>query len=392
MGHDYTLSTFLRQTPNSLLKEYFGSNGTRLSGVDFDALKKTEYSPVLEAIDKLDNGHRDQIEQDFQDVFLLADKPGTQIIIDLADLHGLDIADALEAMDNHYHRAMWLFLNRQHNGTDLFDECSTLAQTKFFSFSNSKRRKNLPKRDPKHDDATLAEMSKALRAVYREQGRGHRCSVEYCFRPNPDRHCFFAYPEDYSTSELQYDGDDLRRQRRKSVFQIAFMYRSDEGVLEIGAPGGKKDANVLQEVFCRYALGMDRIPPPTNDRCFELNGLKKSNFSFPTDPADGIDFVKVVALRMNQTGNRKRRITFEHDASGGEDLHTWIKRALDETKLPLRMMDVTQARIRVVWKPEQGKKPRTLTFTLTAPDSMSLKDLPHHQTIRGYLKRWKIAP
>jgi len=391
MGHDYTLSTFLRQTPNTLLKQYFGTNGG-LNGVDFDALKKTEYAPILAAIDQLDESHRGQVEQDFQDVFLLADKPGTQIILDIAGFHGLDVADELEAMTNHYHRAMWLFLNRNQNGTDLFEECSALAQTKFFSFTNSKRRKNLPKRDPKHDDDTLDEMSKALRAVYREQGRGHRCSVEYCFRPNPDRHCFFAYPEDYSTSELQYEGNDLRRQRRKSVFQIAFMYRSDEGVLEIGAPGGKKDANVLQEVFCRYALGMDRIPPPTNDRCFELNGLKKPRFPFPTDPGDGIDSVKVVALRMNQTGNRKRRLTFEQDAAGGEDLHEWIKRALDETKVPLRMMDVTQARIRVVWKAEQGKRPRTLTFTLTAPDSTSLKDLPHHQTIRSYLTRWKIAP
>jgi hypothetical protein len=40
----------------------------------------------------------------------LANKEGTIIIRDETEFHELNLADDLEAMENHYHRVMWLFL------------------------------------------------------------------------------------------------------------------------------------------------------------------------------------------------------------------------------------------------------------------------------------------
>lgn len=393
MAHEYTLSTFLKQTPKPLLKAYFDKVGI-LGGVDFVGLAKRDCEPIILAMDALDDDVRSDVERDFQDMFMLADKAGTQIILDETSLAGLKVADEIEAMENHYHRALWLFLNhrdRRVNGATIFENCLRFAHMKELSFTNAKRRKDLPKREPRFDQPTLDGMAEALRAVYRKQGRGHRCVVEHALRPGPDRHCYFAYPEDYTTSELQYEGEDLRRQCRKSVFQIVFVYRPDEGVLEISAPGQKKDIEVLQEVFCRYALEMDSLPPRTNDRCYELNGLKRADFAFPTEPADQIDKVEVVALRMNVVGNRRRRITVEQDPNSGETLHGWMKAALNEQRVPLRMFDVTHARFKVTWRARPGEKAKTLTFSLTAPDSTSLKDLPQHNAIKRYLKPWKLT-
>jgi len=35
-----------------------------------------------------------------------------------------------------------------------------------------------------------------LREFYRSQGRGRFCHVDYYLRLEPERHCYFAYPED----------------------------------------------------------------------------------------------------------------------------------------------------------------------------------------------------
>jgi len=390
MAHEYTLSTFLKQTPKPLLKAYFDGRGV-LGSVDFKGLGKRDCEPIIAAMDAMEDAVRTSIEQDFQDMFLLADKVGTQIILDETGLAGLDVADEIESMENHYQRAMWLFLNHRTNGASIFESCMRFAHMKELSFTNAKRRKDLPTKEPKYDDATRVGMADALRAVYKKQGRGHRCVVEHAFRPNPTRHCFFAYPEDYTTSELQYDGDDLRRRCRKSVFQVVFVFRPDEGVLEISAPGQKKDIEALQEVFCRYALEMDRLPPRTNDRCYELNGLKRLDFDFPTKTEDQIEKVEVVALRMNVVGNHRRRVTVEQDPNSGETLHAWMKTAINEQRTPLRMLDVTSTRLKVTWRTAPGEKAKTLTFSLTAPDSTSLKDLPQHNVIKRYLKPWKLA-
>ena len=97
-------------------------------------------------------------------------------------------------------------------------------------------------------------------------------------------------------------------------------------------------------------------------------------------------------MRINEVGNKRRRLTFEQDPSAPESLHQWIKRSLDADKVPWTNIDVNQARIRLTFrgKPTRGKKP-TLTFTVTTPDSTSLKDGPREQVAKRCLKKWKLA-
>jgi hypothetical protein len=391
MAHEYTLGTFLRQTPKSVLKDYFDRIGL-LRGVNFQALSRRKEESIITAMDGLGANDRAKVDQEFQDIFVLANKAGTQIVLDMAKLSGLEIADQFEKMENHYHRAMWLFLNHGGNGAFLFATCLRFALMKELSFTNSKRRKNLPMRAPRHDKSTLDMMTGALQAVYRRQGRGHRCVVEHAIRPNPTRHCFFAYPEDYTTSELQYEGDVLARRSRKSVFHVVFVFRPDEGILEICGPGQKNDIQVLQEVFCRHALEMDRLPPPMNDRCFDLNGLKSPDFGFPTNPEDNIEKVEVVALRMNFVATPRKRISFEQDPNSNETLHAWIRAMVKDQLMPLKMMDVSYARLRVTWRVLEGEPAKQLTFSVTVPDSTTLRDLPLHNVVKPYLKAWKLAP
>ena len=391
MARQYTLSTFLRQTPNALLERYFEDKGV-LGEVDFENLRRWELQPIMDALEALPEATRARIDQDFQDIHALANKEGTLIIRDEADFHELDIADDLESMENHYHRAMWLFLNRHHNGNDLFEICATLAHIKQMPFSKAKRCKGLPSKRPSFDDSSLAALADALSAFYRRQGRGHKCIVEHYPRPNPMRHCFFAFPEDYTTSELQYEGEKLKRRSRKSVFEVAFVFTPDEGILEMSAPGGKKEATELQEIFCRSVLRLPGLPEDARQYHYDLNLLKDPSFSFPTNGNDGIDKVEVMSMRINPLNNARRRIAIEQDPTSGESLYDWISRALNKENVSMDRVNVSHVKMRITWHPENGRKPRTLTFTLTSPDSTSLDDSPLHQTVKGYLKTWKIAP
>ena len=387
----YSISTLLRQTPRAALRDYFDRQGV-LSDLDLAGLKRTQTDAIVAAIDALDDRGRARVDADFRDVFTLADKGGTLIMSDQLQALGLPLGDTLCAMENHYHRAMWLFLNPHHCGVDLFQRCHAIASMRDLSFTKARRRRNLPRMVPHHDPATLDAMAAGLQQVYRKQGRGRYCTVEHYFRPNPDRHCFFAWPEDYSTSELQYEEGELARRTRRSVFNVVYVYRPDEGILEISAPGDRKDIELVQEVFCRTALGLQGIPPESDEDCWRLNGLKRLDFTFPTEPADGIASVELVSLRLHPMGNTRRRITVEQDPASGEPLFVWLNRVVDTIQVPLSMLDVSQARFRVVWQTEDGKRPTTLTFTIGAPDSSTLRDDPRHLVIKRYLKAWNIAP
>ncbi len=389
MAQHYTLNTFLRQTPNNLLARYFRRRSLP-KAVAFNRLKKTECEPIIQAMESLPDDQRSKIENDFQDIFTLANPSGTQIMQDISRYHGLKIADKLEAMENHYHRAMWLFLY-QNDGPDyLFQVCTRLAHIKDLPFSKAKQRKNLPKRKPRFDRVTLRRMAKALREFYSSQGRGHKCIVEHYVRPDPIRHCYFAFPEDYSTSDLEYSRNALVPRNRKSVMEIGFIYRPDEGTLEIGAYGKKAEIQELQHIFCQVALRMNELPPVRNDQVYKLNRLMRRHFDFPTDPEDRIESVKIVSLRLDYTASKYGRITIEQSPESRKSLYDWIRRVLDVEKIPLRMWDVTQAKIMVAWRRELRRRQKTLTFTLTTPDSSTLKDLPGHQVIKRYLKKWQL--
>ncbi|MBN2527657.1 MAG: hypothetical protein JXR76_14795 [Deltaproteobacteria bacterium] len=389
MAKQYTLSTFLRQTPNELLETYFRQRNL-LDDIEFTNLRKREVDSVIAAIETLSEEERVPIDIDFQDVYILANKTGTIIIQDVADFHELGIEDQLEAMENHYHRAMWVFLHRDFNGIDIFDRCVNLANLKKMAFTRSKRCNGLPNEAPSSDDATLKDMGEALTQLYRQQGRGHKCKVEYCPRPNPMRHCYFAFPEDYSASELQYDGDKLERKSRKSVFEIGFIFRPQDGVLEISTSGNKQEAEALQDIFCRIALDLSGVPEKSREPQYNFEKLKNRDCVFPTRPEDGIAKVEVLGLRVNKHGNLKRRVTVEQDPGSGESVYEWVDKTLDAQKMSMDKLDISQVKMRFTWRAINGKRPRTLTFSLTNPDGTSLGDLPSHQIVKGYLKEWNI--
>ncbi|MBN2585021.1 MAG: hypothetical protein JXL80_18310 [Planctomycetes bacterium] len=386
MARDYSPKAFLRHAPNALLKEYF-SGERALAGIDFDTLGESEIDGVFAAIEALSPGDQREIEADFRAVNELSTAAGVRAIVEEAAFWKKDWAASFEAMANHYERALWTFLNDHR----VFAVATDLAYMD--SMTPGRRRFVGLHLDPAVDTSDLANLEEELCKFYARQGRGHHCHVDNYLRHDPERHCYFAYPEDYATTDESFDdAGHFERKSRKPAFEIIFIYRPEDGLLEVNARGKKEEITALQELFCRTILGLKGLP---DDRrpAFDLSGLKRRDFDFVTDPHDDIQSVVVKLLRLDLAGGFNRRIILEANASqrAPDAVYDLLDEALNKQQLRVDDALLYRVKLQFVFGSRDGKRPKTLTFEIAHPDRCTLKDDPYDQVAKKYLKRWKIA-
>ena len=245
------------------------------------------------------------------------------------------------------------------------------------------------------DSEQLDDLEAGLRAFFARQGRGRFCHVDYYERANPERHCFFAYPEDFANTDLGYDdAGEFQHRTRRSAFEIIFVYRPEEGVLELYAKGGQKVVVPLMEIFCTTILGLKTLPDE-GQMPFDLTSLKDRNFNFAVEAKDQIEAFDVLELKLdiagNGSGQKRGRVTLCVPARERESVHDLIDDVIDTRKIPFDDLHPSMARLRATFRPENGSRPKTLPFTLTYPDGCTLKDDPHDQIIKEVLRRSGIA-
>jgi hypothetical protein len=387
MTRQYSAKTFLRNTPNDILRQYFEQRQIDLK-LEWVRLHETEVNPIFLALEELPERTRSEVDSDFRIINELACDDGVQAILEEAAFWGRDWAEQFASMRNHYERAFWTFLNepRRFHVAGCFHEMDRLGGW---------RRRFVGRRlEAQDDEDALAELERRVRLFYRRQGRGRFCHVDYYERRDPERHCYFAYPEDYASTDVGYDenGHFLHRPRR-SAFEVIFVYRPEEGVLELHAKGNKRQNAELAEIFCTTILGLVELPDENDRVPFDLTALKNPDFPFTTDPADRIAAVHVRQLRFDLPEPTRGRLTVSAHASDHRPraLRDLVDRAIDRAQMPLDALHVSQAKLRLVFAPRNGERPKTLTFEVTYPDRCTLKDDPHDQIAKKCLRQWGIA-
>jgi len=388
MARQYSRRTFLRQTPNAVLKEYFVGKGL-LGEVDFDALtKETDIEALSEGIEALPDTERAAVEADFEQVNELAYAKGVEAILEEAAFRNVDWAQAFSEMKNHYERAFRAFLD----DGDLFyvaghfDEMDRLG-----SWERRTIYKNL---EPKVEQGDLDALAAAISAIYRKQGRGRFCAVDNYLRHDPERHCYFVYPEDHPVTEPSFDGDGkLQQVPRRPVFELIFVYRPEDGVLEVSAKGNRDHKEELMAAFCKAILDLDDLPEPDPVPDYELSALKNRDTAFSTAPEDGVDAVELKMLRLDLPGGRSRRVTFEASPSPSapQALHDLIDDALNTNKVSLDHVHVARARLRMTFAARNGGRQKRLTFEVSHPNRCTLKDDKYDQIAKRCLQQWGIA-
>jgi hypothetical protein len=383
----YSAKTFFRNTPNEFLRQYFQRAGIDLD-LEWRRLHETDVVHVFTAMERQPEALRSASDRDFRLINDLACEKGIQSILQHAAFTNGDWSKQFAAMGSHYERAMWTFL---HEPT-VFRIAGTFHE---MDRRAAWRRRFVGQRlEIRTDEKASAVFKKRLQLFFRNQGRGRFCHIDYYVRSDPERHCFFAYPEDYASTELGFDDNGRFLQRsRRPAFEIIFVYRPEEGVLELSGRGRKEQIEQLMRIFCTTILNLVDLPADDGLAPFDLEVLKDRTFPFPTDPADRVAAVNLRMLRFElpPPGGRRITVAATTNSCGPRTLHDLVDAAIDSARLPLTKLQVSQAKLQLVFAPADDERPRSLTFEVTYPDRCTLKDDPCDQVAKKYLRRWGIA-
>jgi len=308
MARQYKLRSFLRYLDDALILEYFQAKGIQqaLPSKDDKEAPADYWERTIRGFPQKES---DAIEADFQDINEMALESGTLSLIQVGRDQGIDITSQIKDIENEHNKALFCFLRHRQ----VFDDTATLHWIE--ELRSKKERTGLRIRTVEQVIAHQAALAEKLRNYFFSQdGRGARCQVDVHAFSN--RVCFIAYPEDYATSDFQYEGEQLKRTSRRPCFEVVFIYYTDCGRLELFAKGGKDREQALMDFFNLTVLEDDKPLDPMQ-KIYDLNKLFDDDFDLPTRLEDQVQDIRVKLLRFDFKLGGKQRITLEMDQDGG---------------------------------------------------------------------------
>lgn len=239
------------------------------------------------------------------------------------------------------------------------------------------------------DKQDIERLATAISHYFNEtEGRGRNCKVEPYRKVETGKEYFFAYPEDYGQSGVEWERNELTIRSRHPAFEIIFVYCEAEGSLDIYAPKNTKAVPELQRIFAKTILNLDTLPDGTIDaRVYNLDPLADPNFEFRFPPGSGITSAIVTKMRLTLKHAHRRRIVLEADTKQN---NMAVYDLLTSLNLPPYF--VTQVSIKAVFDARPGKRPGTKTFNVTYPNSCNLNHEGRDNLIRRMLIASGIEP
>lgn len=383
MVAQYSNRHFFRKTPNQYLAAFFDTKGVQLN-VDFSQLKENDADALQLALNTLTDSQTTDIEAEFQDVNALACEGGIAALVDEADFHNDDaFIEAIAAIEGFHAKAMWAFLNKLEywRGATMFLHADNVSPSYW------KKRNDLPSLPPQVDDEDIQALAKAISGYFfHKEGRGKNCIVEPYQRNQKEY--FFAYPEDFAQSAVEWVGDTLKSQAHHPAFEIIFVYCEAEGSLDIYAPKNSKAIADLQAMFAKNILKLETLSEGVIDkRVYELAPVVENDFKFKIEPASGIASVLVTKLRVTLKHDRKKRIIIEADAYKDPNA---VYGLLDQLKLPAYY--VSQVTLKVTFEAMGSKRAKTRAVNITHPNSCALNHDGNDLKIRQMLASSGLEP
>ena len=385
MARHYSPRSFFRHAPNAMFKRYFDKQGV-LTEHDFSEVSETKIEPIYQAWLSLPDAQRGEMERDFREIDALACEGGVKAIMDEAEWHGENLADILGELEDLHEKAFWVFLERPKYcpaasafcradaiGSSQWNECRTVSHA-----------------PARVDDADIRGLEKILsHHFFNKEARGKHCTVEPYRRGKLDY--FFAYPEDYVSANIEYEGENFKRTTRHPAFEIIFVYSHEEGKISLYMKGSRDTKKEVRALFADTILGLELGEFVEDDRVYELAPLQDSNPPFQFSPDSGIQSVAIKKFRLAINGT-KERITLEVNPEHNLNAIYELRDKLCKT-IPASQMTITQVGILVtfVTDPGTGKK-NMRSFDVNWPNSCSLKHDGKDAIIRKMLIASGIEP
>jgi hypothetical protein len=382
----------LRQVSNALLKEFFSRRG-ELEEVPWEELKETHIGPIFDGWQALPDDDRNEVQVLLQDVNELADERGLSVLAEEIQWRAPQRLKEFGQWEGRMDRVMWahLKMSEAFEEAAMFARADALAAGRFWVKRNS-----LPAGKISVDGKVRRTFENALSEHYwPTEMRGKYCAVEHYQRGNGAEY-FFAYLDDYPDTHLVFDDTgQIERRADRYAFTNVFVFSPDEGALELFARGGQKAHLPLQQAFCRSVLGLDVGPADPLRPAYQLDHLLDPNFPLATDPSDRVAEARILRMRLEIRSEPLSYIELKADPKTPPDhIHTMIGLYLNGQTLPPQRVRVRQARFKLTFASDgNGRRPKTLSFTVSCPNSCDLKSRPDEVRAVGErcLKLWGIV-
>lgn len=391
MAKTFDLRKQLKLHDKSVLRRLFAGQEV-MDVVSWDTLRPHEVEPIVSAWEEMGDARR-HFQVILQDVNELADPRGQRVLLEEMEWRCPEKLCSFSELKSPADKALWAFLEAR----DAFDEAAIFARAEALRSGHFANRWNsLPKKPLTVSDAMIAALEEEVRSFYwQKELRGEVCRVHHYQRMG-DAEFFFAYLPDWPDKLLVFDSDGNLTPREESyTFNNVFVYLPSDGAVEIIAKGGKKVQLPLRKAFCRAVLGIEVDDDEPIRATYQLDHLIDPAFSFTLD-----DFDRVAAARMRRIRLvPKVRVPaveylepkFTETASRGEVLAA-IDRLIGAYNLDRSQVEVTQVGIQLQFLSDGHRKPKTMTFNVTCPNTCDLKSKPDDVRVVGErcIQRWGI--
>ncbi len=393
MPRHYSPKTFFRQAPNACLKRYFHQHKL-LRDFDFDELKKSQVDQIYEAFDVLSVEQRRRIENDFRDLYALACESGMKALFREAQEEGIDPRSQFEGEEpGDYEMVFWAFFDAK----EVFERALLFAHTDELPPGYWKKKVDIPKKSMRDLDKRKAELAEALSYYFRtHEGRGYRCQIDHYKREGMDY--FFTFLEDYATTTTEWQKEGLARRQQKPAFEVIFVYAGKAGTLDVFYQGSLKIVRDLQTLFARTILKSELPEEKKNEPVYDLSMLKTGAVEFSFEPGSGIKSVRIKKLGLSVMGGLSKKIVLEADSSENAnavyDLLGQVIQMQGATdcqvckKIPIALINITHVSLQVEFVPDGKRGRNSKSFSLSYPNSCTLKHDERDLLLREMLVKW----
>lgn len=377
--------SFLMKISPPMLKEYAKQHKIELEIKDEWKNWEQYAEHVLSLLEKESEEKQGNFWMDIDDIDSMSTKEACEYLTNKLYEKGEPLdEETVEGFKRLNQRAMYFYLHHKDLFYETFDSYS--LDTK----QGWKGRKTVSA--PLKEFIKNAEdFKRELKKLYKREYKGKKINLRYTDKK--DRVIFTAHIQDVfmTDTEFEKENEKLTNKRpRKPVFPINFLYKPEDGVLEVKAKGGKERVKELQDIFIKYFLKGD---PNTNAKMLRFAFDKVQDLSTLAFPVSVEDNVESVILKGLKIVHKETHLTLSIDIipHAGKVGVQQMQEELDEMGIELEEFEIKKFKIKVVFKSVNQKRKRTVTTEITYPDGCNLKQRAIDVTVYKLLKKWGLV-